>query len=41
MAFSLRTALPIFASGWKEKKIEGGIDAPVTCLSFSQNEMQI
>ncbi|MEK6299247.1 MAG: pirin-like C-terminal cupin domain-containing protein [Acidobacteriota bacterium] len=27
MAWSLRTALHIFANGWKEKKIKGGSDA--------------
>jgi D-arabinose 1-dehydrogenase-like Zn-dependent alcohol dehydrogenase len=34
----LRTALHIFANGRKEKKIEAGIRAAVTRLSFSQNE---
>jgi D-arabinose 1-dehydrogenase-like Zn-dependent alcohol dehydrogenase len=41
MAFSLRTALHIFANGWKEKKIEGGIDAAVTHLSLSQRKRQM
>jgi hypothetical protein len=33
--------LNIFANGWKEKRIEGGIDAAVTRLSFSQNQIQM
>jgi hypothetical protein len=27
--------------GWKEKKIESGIDAAMTRLSFSQSEIQM
>jgi hypothetical protein len=34
---SLKTALPIFANGWREKKIESGIDAVVTHFSSSQS----
>ena len=36
----MRTALHIFATGWKEKKIEGGIEVAVTCRSLNRNEMQ-
>jgi len=31
----LRTALHIFANGWREIKIEGGIDVAVTRLSLN------
>src|SRR5260370_125369 len=35
MAGSLRTALHIFANGWRETKIEGGINVAVTRLSLN------